>query len=137
MRSYFLAQLAQKAKWGIITLCPPSVFHNLSHSHSIFFLETAKPNALTILFSWVLKPFALYACSTGLYTRYYVTVNQVMMATTSSWISDKLRDIYSIWRHCWNVATFKWNGHNGKIENIPFVVLNRPFKLYTKFWNIC
>jgi hypothetical protein len=137
MRSYFLAQLAQKAEWGIITLCSPSVIYNLSHSHSIFFLETAKPNALTILFSWVLKPFALYACSTGLYTRYYVTVNQVMMATTSSWISDKLRDIYSIWRHCWNVATYKWNDHNGKIEIISFVVLNRPFKLYKKFWNIC
>ena len=137
MPSYFLAQLAQKAKWGIITLCSPSVIYNLSHSHSIFFLETAKPNALTILFSWVLKPFALYACSTGLYTRYYVTDNQYIIATTSSRISDKLRDIYSIWRHCWHVATFKWNGHNGKIENIPFVVLNRPFKLYTKFWNIC
>ena len=34
--------------------------------------------------------------------------------TTSSGISDKLRHIYSIWKYCWNVATYnsqweKWN----------------------------
>jgi hypothetical protein len=28
--------------------------------------------------------------------------------TTSYGISDQLRDIYSICRHGWNVATYKW-----------------------------
>jgi len=28
------------------------------------------------------------------------------------------RDIYSICRCCWNVATYKWKVHNGKIEII-------------------
>ena len=30
--------------------------------------------------------------------------------------------IYSICRCCWNVATYKWKVHNGKIEIISFVV---------------
>jgi hypothetical protein len=34
-----------------------------------------------------------------------------------SWV----REIYSIGRCCWNVATYKWKDHNGKIEIIPFV----------------
>jgi uncharacterized protein YqkB len=33
-----------------------------------------------------------------------------------------LRDIYSICRCCWNVATYKWKVHNRKIEIISFVV---------------
>ena len=37
-------------------------------------------------------------------------------------ISDQLRDIYSIYRCCWNVATYKCKVHNGKIEIISFVV---------------
>ena len=59
---------------------------------------------------------------------YSVTVNQVMMATeiltrtTSSGISDQLKDIYSIYRCCWDVATCKWKIHNGKIEIISFVI---------------
>jgi hypothetical protein len=34
----------------------------------------------------------------------------------------QLRDIYSIYMCCWNVATYKWKVHNGKIEIISFVV---------------
>jgi hypothetical protein len=44
---------------------------------------------------------------------------------TSSGISYHLRDIYSIYRRCWNVATYKWKVHNGKIEIISFVVTFR------------
>ena len=32
------------------------------------------------------------------------------------------RYIYSICRCCWNVATYEWKVHNGKIEIISFVV---------------
>jgi hypothetical protein len=42
-----------------------------------------------------------------------------LIGTTSSGISYHLRDIYSICRCCWNVATYKWKVHNGKIENDP------------------
>jgi hypothetical protein len=34
-----LAQLTQKAKWGMIIQRPSSVLHNFSHSHSILYLE--------------------------------------------------------------------------------------------------
>ena len=34
-------------------------------------------------------------------------------------------DIYSICRSCWNVATYKWKVHNGKIEIISIVVKSR------------
>jgi hypothetical protein len=43
-----------------------------------------------------------------------------LKGTTSSGISYHLRDIYSICRCCWNVATYKWKVHNGKIEIISF-----------------
>ena len=41
-----------------------------------------------------------------------------LLVTTSSGTSDQLRDIYSICRRCWNVATYKWNVDNEKIEII-------------------
>jgi hypothetical protein len=47
---------------------------------------------------------------------------QFVIGTTSSGISYLLRDIYSICRFCWNVATYKWKVHNRKIEIISFVV---------------
>ena len=47
---------------------------------------------------------------------------EILIGTTSSGISYHLKDIYSICRCCWNVATYKWKVHNGKIEIIPFVV---------------
>jgi hypothetical protein len=34
-----------------------------------------------------------------------------LLGTTSSGISYHLRDIYSICRCCWNVATYKWKVH--------------------------
>ena len=37
------------------------------------------------------------------------------------WNIVSLRDIYSIYRRCWNVATYNWKAHNGKIEIISFV----------------
>jgi hypothetical protein len=40
---------------------------------------------------------------------------------TSSGISNKLRDIHSICRCCWNVSTYKWKVLNGKIEIISSV----------------
>jgi hypothetical protein len=40
------------------------------------------------------------------------------LGTTNSGISYQLKDIYAICRCCWNVATYKWNVHNGKIEII-------------------
>ena len=45
---------------------------------------------------------------------------EIVIGTTSSGISDQLRDVYSICRCCWNVATYKWKVHNGKIEIISF-----------------
>ena len=40
----------------------------------------------------------------------------------SSGLSNQLREIYSICRCFWNVVTYKWKVHNGKIEIISFVV---------------
>jgi hypothetical protein len=34
-----------------------------------------------------------------------------MIGTTSSGISYQLRDIYSIYRCCWDLATYKWKVH--------------------------
>ena len=51
--------------WGIITEGPSSVIHNFCHF--ILILETAKPNAFTILCYWILETFASHAYSTYLY----------------------------------------------------------------------
>jgi hypothetical protein len=51
------------------------------------------------------------------------SINEIIIETTSSEISDQLRDIYSICRCCWNVATHKWKVHNGKIENNLFMYM--------------
>jgi hypothetical protein len=45
-----------------------------------------------------------------------------MIRTTSSEISYQLTDMYSIYRYCWNAATYKWTIHNGKIEINSFGV---------------
>jgi hypothetical protein len=50
------------------------------------------------------------------------SIKEILIGTTSSGISYQLRDIYSICRCCWNVATYEWKVHNGKIEIISFVV---------------
>jgi hypothetical protein len=49
-------------------------------------------------------------------------IKEFLIGTTSSGILYHLRDIYSICRCCWNVATYKWKVHNGKIEIISFVI---------------
>jgi hypothetical protein len=46
----------------------------------------------------------------------------VLIGTTSSGISDQLRDIYFICRCCLNVATYNWRVHNRKIEIISCIV---------------
>jgi hypothetical protein len=48
-----------------------------------------------------------------------------MIGTISSGISGQLRDVYSICRFCWNIATYKWKVRNGPIEGISFVVKSR------------
>jgi hypothetical protein len=45
-------------------------------------------------------------------------IKEILIGTTSY----QLIDIYSIYRCCWNVATYKWKVHNGKIEIISFAV---------------
>jgi hypothetical protein len=39
------------------------------------------------------------------------------------WQRNHQRDLYSICRCFWNLATYKWKVHNGKIEIISFVVV--------------
>jgi hypothetical protein len=52
-----------------------------------------------------------------------------MIATISSGISNQLRDIYSICRCCWNVATYKLKIHNGKIEIFTFHYIDNVLSL--------
>jgi hypothetical protein len=48
--------------------------------------------------------------------------------------------MYSICRCCWNIATYKWKVHNGKIEIISFVVKFRPVTCecwhFTHTWKV-
>jgi hypothetical protein len=53
-------------------------------------------------------------------------IKEILIVTTSSGISYQLRYINSICRCCWNVDTYKWKVHNGKIEIISFVVMLSP-----------
>jgi hypothetical protein len=48
----------------------------------------------------------------------------ILIGTTSSQIQYQLRDVYSICRCCWSVATYEWKVHNGNIEIISFAVFN-------------
>jgi hypothetical protein len=43
------------------------------------------------------------------------SIKEILIGTTTSGISYQLREIYSICMCCWNVATYKWEVHNGKI----------------------
>jgi len=56
-------------------------------------------------------------------------MKKITIGTTSSGILGQLRDIYSICRCWWNVATYKWKFHNGKIEIISLVVKCSSFSL--------
>jgi hypothetical protein len=49
-------------------------------------------------------------------------------------LNSNLSDIYSICSCCWNVATYLWKVHNGKIEIISFVVRENEKKL-ARFFN--
>jgi len=51
------------------------------------------------------------------------SIKVIVIGTTSSGISDKLRDIYSINRCCWNVAIYKWKVGNWSIEIISFIAM--------------
>ena len=51
----------------------------------------------------------------------------ILIGTTISGISYQLRDIYSICRCCWNVATYEWKVRNGKMEMISFLVKVRSY----------
>jgi hypothetical protein len=48
--------------------------------------------------------------------------HEILIKTTSSGMSDQLRDIYSICRYCCNVVTYKWKIYNEKNVIISFVV---------------
>jgi hypothetical protein len=60
-------------------------------------------------------------------THYYVLDITYQTLTTSSGISYQLRDIYSIYRCCWNVVAYEWKVYNGKSEIISsnFVLSNK------------
>ena len=56
--------------------------------------------------------------------------------------SYQVRDIFSICRCCWDVATYKWNVHNGKMDIISFVVRYRfqphltvNFEVWVNVWS--
>ena len=53
------------------------------------------------------------------------SIKEIMIGTTSSGISDQLREIYSICRCSWNVATYEWKAHNWKIEIISSQVSDK------------
>ena len=55
-----------------------------------------------------------------LYSKLKIDKQEIMIGTASFVISSQLREIYSICRCCWNVATYKWKTQNGKIEIISF-----------------
>ena len=59
------------------------------------------------------------------------SIKGILIGTTISGILYHLRDIYCLCRYCWNVATYKWKAHNGKIEIISFVVEFRSQKTLT------
>ena len=97
------------------------IFHSGQPSHggdrTIFEVKT-----LTLLRGTLASVASLLAAT--LYKR-----NSYANHKLRSGISYQLRDIYSICRCCWNVATHKWKVHNGKIEIISFVVKFRSLVL--------
>jgi hypothetical protein len=64
-------------------------------------------------------------------------IKEIMIGTTSSEISDQLRDIYSIYRCCQNVVTWKWENGNHLFSR-KGVFLSAPIvniEVYIKVWN--
>jgi hypothetical protein len=47
---------------------------------------------------------------------------EILIGTISSGISDQLKDVYSICRCCWNVATYYGKFTLGKMESFFVVV---------------
>ena len=76
---------------------------------------------------WTILGFFQFSrmCGNPGFSSILVSSNPLSSKPTSSGISDQLRDIYmySICRCCWNVATYKWKVHNGKMEIISVVVV--------------
>ena len=68
----------------------------------------------------------LSSAASLLASTFYEWTHEIMIGTTSSGMSYQLRDIYSIYRCYWIVATYKCNVDNGKIKIVSFVVLKRP-----------
>ena len=63
------------------------------------------------------------------------SIKEILIGTTSSGISYQLRDIYSICRCCWIVATQKWKVHNGQGMKQPYLYLWYP--LFQAQWDRC
>ena len=64
--------------------------------------------------------YTLYTGAAGMYYIYMESLQwnnytTILIGTTSSVISYHQRDIYSIYRCCWNVATYKWKVYNRTI----------------------
>jgi hypothetical protein len=94
--------------WSFVT----QIFHNGQPSHG------GDRNIFEVITSTLLKGTLGSVASLLAATLYQGNPDRA----TSSGISYHLRDIYSIYRCCWNVAIYKWKVHNGKIEIISFVV---------------
>ena len=59
---------------------------------------------------------------------------EMPIGNTSSWIVYQLKDVYAICKRYWDVATYKWDVHNGKIDSISLVVKLRTHRLFpTKY----
>jgi hypothetical protein len=99
-------------KWNISVVTVTHIFHKCQPSHgghrNIFEVMTA-----TLPTGTIVSVASLLAAS---------SIKDILIGATRSGISYHLRDIYSICRCCWNVATYKWKVHNGNIEIISFVV---------------
>ena len=97
-------------KWNISVVIATQIFHNGQPSHggnrNIFEVMTSSLPKGTLV-----SVASLLAAS---------STKDILIGATSSDISYHLRDIYSIYIYicCWNVATYKWKVHNGKIEII-------------------
>jgi hypothetical protein len=99
-------------KWNISVVTVTHIFHKCQPNHgcnrNMFEVMTS-----TLPKGTIVSVASLLAAS---------SIKDILIEDTNSGISYHLRDIYSICRFCWNVATYKWKVHNGNIEIISFVV---------------
>jgi len=72
-----------------------------------------------VMVATVQRSMRLLQLSTGsLWSSSFLVSNNlqdILKKSTSSGIPFKLRDMYSIYRCRWNIATYNWKMHNGKI----------------------